>query len=116
MQISLPARPDGKSTKAYDIQNDDWHKVYERSRDFIDYIVVLNTSGQIIYLADEQNPEGDNFDQIAPGEALTEERDPKELWVKRHTNATNPRVRVTSVFFTPEQIERLKKMKLKFEG
>lgn len=116
MQIILPARPDARRTKVFRLDSNEWIKVYERSVEFIDHIYIYNTGGQPIYSSDHQNPIGDNFQQIGPGTLHTEDTDPKELWLRRSSADTIPVVRITFVYFSAEQIERLKNMKQKFEG
>jgi len=116
MQITLPARPDARSSKTYDIREDKWTQVYQRSRDFVDHIWIHNIGTQSLYLSDKQNPEGDNYSEIGPGEFHMEETDPAELWIQRSSPDNNPKVRVTCIFYSSEQIARLKKMKEKFEG
>jgi len=116
MQITLPSRPDAKETTAYDLRNDEWTLVYSRRCEFVDSIEVHNLGSQSIFKSPTKNPAGENYETIAPSQSQDENLDPKEIWVRRSSPDTNPKVKVTVRWYTADQLERLSKMRKHFEG
>jgi len=115
MQIILPSRPDSSETLTFDLRDNEWTLVYTRSRDFVESIEVHNLGTQSVYKSPTKSPAGENYETVASSQSLNEDLDPQEIWLKRSSADTNPKVKVTVRWYSEKQIERLHKMKSKFE-
>jgi hypothetical protein len=116
MIVSIPARPDGKKIIDMLISDDKWNRVYQRSVPNVDSIDIHNEGTQTIRISSEQNPAGTNYDTLNAGQFHSEDIDPKEIYIQRTSNVSNPNVKIIIRYFTDEQLKKLAALEKSLSG
>ena len=76
---------DNYEPRKYTLNDDKWLMVYSRiAARKVAYIRIKNLStSETIYVANRKTPDDNEKEPLAPGQSMTEQMNPKELWVQR---------------------------------
>lgn len=86
--MGIEPKPDVRVVKRYTVRNvtNNWTPIYRRSLPFIYSIEVRNMDNSAtVYYSEDENPTGNNYDEISPKGSVTEKYDPPELYANTST-------------------------------
>jgi len=115
VQFVINPRPDKREIKRYKVKQASsqtgglWTQIYQRTHPFVQGIEVRNLStGNMLYISQEEMPTADNFDPIQPLASFSEEMDPPYLYANTDMPVSHDiEVLVIVKYFSIEYVKRM---------